>query len=199
VLSDVRGIAVHPDNQRIFVSSSNGAALLMFKRDEKTGKLSIAQVVRDGEGDVRCLNGAFTPTISPDNRFVLICSGRFHGDTAVSVFRLNDEGQMELVQELSADLGDIPNFLGANVLDISPDGRNVYIGGTRGNSMACFVRDVETGKLTWKETLADDTGKGELAGAAGVAVSPDGRHIYVAAEFEKAISVYERVTKEAKE
>ena len=70
----------------------------------------------------------------------------------------------------------------------------MYAAATRSGSLACLARDAETGKLTFIETLAD--ADGSLSGAAGVCVSPDGKHVYVAVEYSDAISVFARDTSE---
>ena len=67
----------------------------------------------------------------------------------------------------------------------------VYAAATRSGSLAAFQRDATTGKLTFLETLTDGA-PADLAGAAGVGISPDSRFIYVAAEEKKAISVFRR-------
>lgn len=75
---------------------------------------------------------------------------------------------------------------------ISPDGENVYVA-SLGNSVAIFARDKATGTLVqlpeWDGCYSDDgtdDGAGgdcedgkALRGARAVAVSPDGRHVYV--------------------
>jgi len=50
-----------------------------------------------------------------------------------------------------------------------------------------------TGALTWEATYQDGIGGNEyLAGAYDVAVSPDGRHVYVASYLDDAITVFYR-------
>jgi 6-phosphogluconolactonase (cycloisomerase 2 family) len=76
---------------------------------------------------------------------------------------------------------------GASWVTVAPDGRNVYVGADRGNSVAAFARDPRTGAL---RQLRGRTGCVSQAGSMGcragralrlarpVAVSPDGRSVY---------------------
>jgi 6-phosphogluconolactonase (cycloisomerase 2 family) len=190
--SGARGIAAHPSGKWLYIASSDAACVVMAERDVKSGKATVRQIIRDEEGQVSGLNGAMTPLVTPDGKFLYVNTGRFSGDSGVTVFKIGDDGAMTFLEEHLAETGEIQNYAGGNTLAITPDGRNLYAVATRSGSLACFARDPKTGKLTYQETLADDAGKGELGGAAGVAVSPDGRFVYVAAEHDNALTVYRR-------
>lgn len=83
----------------------------------------------------------------------------------------------------------------------SPDGRHVYAGSDVG-VLTVFDRDAETGALTQKAGVAgciSATGDGVtcasgtgINGLRGVAVSPDGRNVYVAASGVSAVAVFDR-------
>ena len=60
-------------------------------------------------------------------------------------------------------------------------------------ALACFERDVESGKLKYLETLANDATLDQLSGAAGVAISPDGATLAGAGEG-KAFKLWELAT-----
>jgi 6-phosphogluconolactonase (cycloisomerase 2 family) len=186
-----RGLAIHPDGRTLFVACSETGTVVVTDRDEKTGMTSVRQVIKDGEGDAHGLAGAFGVALSADGRFVYVCSGRFGGDDGVSAFRLVSDGRLAFVQEFLNGDGDLRGFEGGNQLTVSPDGLNLYAVATRSGTVASFRRDPATGKLNYLQTLADG-GAGEGNGAAGVAVSPDGRFVYVATEDKKSISVFER-------
>ena len=83
-----RGVAFHPDGKTLFVVSNNANTLVVADRDEKTGKTSVRQVVKDEEGDAHGLSGAMGVVMSPDGRDLYVSAGRFQGDDAVSAFRL---------------------------------------------------------------------------------------------------------------
>jgi 6-phosphogluconolactonase (cycloisomerase 2 family) len=191
---NARSIVFHPSRKLAFVASSTANTLVVLNWIAETGKMTIRQVIRDGEGWVGALAGATELALSPDGSFLYVSSGRFKGDNAVSVFKLSDNDELAWVEEFISGDSDLRAFAGGNQIRVSPDGRNVYAAGTESHSLACFERDVDTGKLTYLETLTNDTAIDNLSGAAGVAISPDGKHVYVTAEYAGGVSIFERQT-----
>jgi 6-phosphogluconolactonase (cycloisomerase 2 family) len=187
-----RGLEVHPDGRTLLVACSTAGTLVLLDRDGRTGKTTIRQVLKDEEGDVHGLAGVMGVAVSPDGRFAYTAAGRFQGDSAVSAFRIDGGGRASVIQEFHDGKDGLSGFRGGNQLIVSPDGRNVYAAATVSGSVACFGRDAESGKLTLLETLPDDDRHGSLAGAVDLAISPDGRFVYVAAEEAGALSVYRR-------
>ena len=56
-----------------------------------------------------------------------------------------------------------------------------------------FSRNVLTGTLTYVEMQKDGVGEVDgLGGAHSVTVSPDGRHVYAAANIDDAVAVFSR-------
>jgi DNA-binding beta-propeller fold protein YncE len=95
---------------------------------------------------------------------------------------------------------------------VSPDGRNVYVGSQlfviEGSSpVAVFARDRKTGALTQLPAtdacISEDGSRGDCAdgvgllGARSVAVSPDGRTVYVAATDSSAVAAFAHDRKRA--
>jgi DNA-binding beta-propeller fold protein YncE len=83
----------------------------------------------------------------------------------------------------------------------SPDGLSVYVGVDTSDAIAIFDRDPASGAITqkpgadgcWSETGASGCADGvALDFPRTVAVSPDGRNVYVAAFSSNAVAVFER-------
>jgi 6-phosphogluconolactonase (cycloisomerase 2 family) len=182
-----RGIAASPDGKSLYVTSDRSGTLTVLARDPKTGKTAVKQVLKDGVAGVAGLTGAFGVTCSHDGRFVYTASGRFRGKTALCAFKRSADGAVELVQTLS----DLEDFAGGNEILVGSAGKRVYVCGTTSSSIEILNCDRKTGKLTHAQTLKNNT-DGKLGSVAGLAISPDGRFLYAAAETNNAISIYKR-------
>ncbi len=192
----VRGIDCHPNGKWIYVTSDDASTLTVLARDEKTGKTKVLKVYKDSTEGIRGLGGAFAVACSPDGRFVYTSSGRFRGDDTVGVYRVEDDGQLALVQEIQNGDSELDGFEGGNEILVTPDGKYVYAAATRSSMVAGFRRDKETGRLTVLDTESIAlVGAGNL-GPAGLGISPQGEHLYVAAESPGKIIIFRRRTLE---
>ncbi|HEX7859146.1 MAG TPA: beta-propeller fold lactonase family protein [Verrucomicrobiae bacterium] len=191
-LDGARGLALSPDGKLIYVAAATANALNVLERNPQTGSVKVKQTIWDEDPDVHGLAGVFGVTTSRDGQFIYTTSGRFSGDSAVSVFQRGTDGKLKVVHELIAEREELPSFLGGNRLILSPDEKHLYAVATRSGTVASFDRDPKTGRLKILETFTDDDNNGITAGAAGVAISPDGKHVYIAAEGQATISIYRR-------
>jgi len=91
---------------------------------------------------------------------------------------------------------------GAHDVVVSPDGRHVYVASSSASALAVFDRDAATGSVLQKAgtdgCISDSGTEGAcvdgvaMAAAVGVAISPDGRSVYVAALGADAVTVFDR-------
>ncbi len=95
-----------------------------------------------------------------------------------------------------------PGLITANGVAASPDGKSVYVTSLLGDAIVRFDRDTTTGALTPQGCIADAGISGcgvgvtqqGLDAATGVAVSPDGKSVYVASQADDAIVRFDRDT-----
>ncbi|MEM7063531.1 MAG: DUF4347 domain-containing protein [Cyanobacteria bacterium P01_B01_bin.77] len=181
------GVTVSPDGTQVFVTSAVDAALIVFDRDE-FGNLTFSQSIRDSF-EVEELFGAFGVTVSPDGTQVFVAS---IGDHSLTVFR-RENGTLTQQQLLKDGRGAIERLEGAIDVAIAPDGQQVYVVSLVDSSLTVLDRDA-SGNLTFRRTFTDGLlgGGGELAGASGVAVSPDGTQVLVTSHTDGAITVFDR-------
>ncbi|MFP6753133.1 MAG: FG-GAP-like repeat-containing protein, partial [Pirellulaceae bacterium] len=77
---------------------------------------------------------------------------------------------------------------------VSPDGETVFVGDNTNHDLWILGRDSSSGELTAKTVLTDgENGVDGLAGVSGLAISPDGKHIYTAGQADNAIGVFQTV------
>jgi len=208
---DVPGIGSPLHNTRAVAVSPNGASLYavadgtishMFANPTQ-GQLSWDGCVsNDGSGGT-CADvpGTGAPlaipdgvAVSPDGASVYVVSS-ING-TVSHLFANPAQGQLTWDGCVSNDgsggtCADVPGtgapLDGAAAVAVSPDGRSVYVASATASSISFFTVAPQ-GQLTFQGCLSDNAIPGcvdppgePLKGADAVAVSPDGRSVYVAA------------------
>jgi 6-phosphogluconolactonase (cycloisomerase 2 family) len=161
-------------------------------------------------GRGRGLNEAVAVAISPDGQHLYVASR----GNAVAVFARNaltgELAQLGGAAGCIAEAGDGVTctngtaLVGLRAITVSPDGKSVYIGARDGDAVVILARNPMTGALTQLSGPAgcvSETSTGGrctdghgLLGARGVAVSPDDRHVYVAAQNNNAVVSFARDT-----
>ena len=216
VLHRPDGVAVSPDGKSVYVAVSgadfvNGfdGAVARFNRNTTTGAITQpagkAGCVADwGSGSVPCAggNGLNYPTsvaVSPDGKSVYVASGdsdavaRFNRNTTTGAIA-QPAGSSGCVGETGWPCADGHGLGGPSSVAVSPDGKSVYV--ASGNGVARFNRNTTTGAITEPAGSAgciSNTGAGgcadghALVAARSVAVSPDGKSVYVASFFSDAV------------
>jgi 6-phosphogluconolactonase (cycloisomerase 2 family) len=194
-LTAVTGITVSPDNKSVYAVNV-WYTMAVFSRDPGTGALTFAQVLERGiDGVANDLLGVHVVVVSPDNRHVYVAARR---NDSVSVFGRNpDTGTLAFIERLQSRVGDttVTNLVSAHGLAISPDGQHIYVatGALDEDMLLSLNREPQTGTLALIEEFADNTnGVDGLENGYSVAVSPDGRNVYVAGFDDDSLAVFTR-------
>jgi 6-phosphogluconolactonase (cycloisomerase 2 family) len=192
-LNGVNATAVSPDGKHLYAVAEGDFSISLFRRNISTGELTFQDIWRDDIGDVEGLDGAKHLVISPDGKNVYIAAAN---DRTVTVFNRNaTSGSLAFNQtfDLGAEgSGDVV------FLAISPDGRDIFAATDSdccpsvGAAIAHFRRDVTTGKLTWEFLYQDGETSEYLRGISAIAVSQDGKNVYVTSRSDSALTVFSR-------
>lgn len=208
-------VAISPDSKYLYVASAKSNAIAVFKRNARTGALSQRSgpagcIAAEGAGGCTEAVGLVHPnsvTVSPDGANVYATA---LGSNAVTVFSRNAAtGALTQATDGSGCVANVATagcttgraLDGPDVVVVSPDGANVYVGAFVGNTLAVFTRDPASGALTQP---ADDTGcmagtatagcwtALALAAPEGMAISADGTDVYVAGAVSNAVLTFSR-------
>jgi 6-phosphogluconolactonase (cycloisomerase 2 family) len=202
-LQGADAVILSPGGEHAYVASLFDDAVVSFARDPDTGSLAFVERQScDFDFQLRrCfgvdgLDGPRSLALSGDGRHLYVPSfstSSFLDDGALAVLaRDGQDGTLSFVQALHAGFSG-PEVTGASSAAVSPDGRNVYVTASKEATLTVFARNEENGALSFVEQLRDEFGGGDgLFGAQSVVVSPDGRHVFVAASIDSALTVFER-------
>ncbi|HXU45145.1 MAG TPA: beta-propeller fold lactonase family protein [Thermoanaerobaculia bacterium] len=146
---------------------------------------------REGIGGIDGIRGNRGVVVTEDGRYVYAGGETDNGLTVFS--RDRDTGELTQIQVLKNGIGGIDGLGGANVVRLSPGEDNVYVSGFFQDSLAVFARDKHTGLLTEIQVLKDGVGGIDgLNGALWIAVSQNGKNLYLTGFFDNAVVVFDR-------
>jgi 6-phosphogluconolactonase (cycloisomerase 2 family) len=210
------GLVVTPDNRHVYVAATGSDAIAAFRRNSFTGALT---QLADPDGCVsdtgtsgnciagRALVGPVAVAVSPDGRHVYATS---QASKAVTAFVRNKlagtltpiAGPTGCVRLAAGDDCAVGIALDRPyAVVVSPDGRHVYVASENSYAVAAFSRNKTTGGLTQLAGEAACISEGGTGGCASghalrearaLAISKDGKHVYVASEASNAVAVLVR-------
>ena len=184
-LAQPSAIALSPDGLHAYATSDSRGAVVHFQRDPGTGVLSPVSsytVATTGFEQAR-LKGLQDIRISADGAFVYLAALR---DNAVTVLSRD------------AATGALLNLVLPSGISVSAEGAQVYVTASGGNAVIAFDRngsagDADFGKLTLKHSYVNGlAGVSGILGARGLALSPDGHQLYVAASASHSLVHFDR-------
>ncbi len=184
-------VEVSPDGTQVYVTARNSDSFLIFNRNAGSGIVTLSHVWTngDGGGTVTGLDYPYGIVVSPDGRFIYVTG--YLSDAIVTFYRDSDGFvgyEDTLVDGTNLNLPYVPTM--------SPDGKFIYVTGGTGTAdngyVSVFERNLVDGSLTFVQRLYEGycyfiiciNGLGE---AWGIAVSPDGNHVYVAGYEDDAV------------
>ena len=215
-LSGAQWVAVSSDGKSVYVASFNSNAVARFNRNPTTGAITqpagtAGCVSEDGSGpcaDGHGLSHPFGVAVSADGNSVYVAS---FGSAAVARLNRNPTtgaltqpaGTAGCISETGAGpCADGHGLSSADSVAVSADGKSVYVVAF-GGALVRLNRNTTTGAITQPAGTAgciSETGAGPcadgrgLSSLDGVAVSQDGKSVYVASEGSDAVARLNRNT-----
>ena len=173
-------IAITPDNKKLLVASSASNALSVFNLDSHH-RISIDQTLRDSQNVNYALSSAVCVIAAGNNTDVFVAS---YEENAVTIFTRTDSGKLVFSQTLRNNQIKSPHSLA-----ISADSQFLYVAGLQ----AVVVFHRENDKYTHLQTMnIMDSKLAGLAGASGIALTPNNEFVLVTAETEGALVIFSR-------
>ena len=156
-----------------------------------SGPLVYAGSVRDGVGGVSGIEDPVALAFAPDGEQVYVAGS---GANAVAVFaRDADTGALRPSSVVRDGHDGVEGLDQPGDLALSPDGAHLYAAGFDADALAVFARDPASGSLRFVAAMHEsEAGVRGLAGAVSVAVSGDGRFVYVAGREDDSLVVFAR-------
>jgi DNA-binding beta-propeller fold protein YncE len=206
-LDGASAVTVSPDGRSVYVTGANQGTVVHFTRLQPDGQVVFAGCLGDTTAGDACgivpglrLGGASDVAVSPDGTSVYVAAG---GADAVSHFYRDAEGRLAFGSCVASEAGknctDLPaEPLGdPRAVTVSPDGRSVYVAARRSNAVAHFFRG-PGGQMAYDGCVSQYGAHGcaavrSFAGPGDVAVSRDGRSVYVTAATSNAVTHLDRL------
>ncbi|MFD2556012.1 MBG domain-containing protein, partial [Sphingobacterium tabacisoli] len=102
---------------------------------------------------------------------------------------------LNFVEVVKDNINGVTGLSGVSDIAVSADGKFVYSAAYGSSSVACFERDVLTGKLTFKSVIKENNaGITGLAAVFSIAVSSDNKSVYVASPTTSRVTSFSRNT-----
>jgi len=187
-LAGARGMAMDPMSTHLYVAGGFDSSVAIFERNAGFEFEWIDQA-QNGIG-FNNLTGVRDVAVSPDGLQVYAVSDV---DDALVAMARDDDGSLAFLQAVTAGVGDRPM-----AVEVSPgDGDHVYVASQNSDSISVFRRVVTSGEAfgtlaSGRQQFNLDDGIEFMNGPRDLAVSPDGKRVYVAAQFDSSVLVFDR-------
>ncbi len=209
-------VAVAPDGKSVYAATTNASkAVVRLNRNTTTGAISqpagaagcISETGAGSCADGHALNTPVSVAVAPDGKSVYVAS--FNIDAVVRINRNTTTGAISqpagaagCISETGAgSCADGHALIGARSVAVSADGKSVYVA-SEFDAVARVNRNTTTGALSQPSGIAgcvSETGTGgtcadghALEIPVSVAVSPDGKSVYVTSDFSGAVARFTR-------
>ena len=183
-MSAPQAIRLSPDQQNVYVLN-DGGNIVTFDRDPSSGALTYAST----------LSGFMSPSdivFSPDGTSAYVLDRL--ADSVTFLSRNTSTGELTVQSSAVNGVNDVVGLSTPEAGVISSDGSFLYFVASSSDAVTIFSRQ-SNGQFAFVGALSDGVdGVEGLNGARALALSPNGRHLYVAGYYSSSVAIFERAS-----
>ncbi len=190
-LNKATDVIVSPDGRHVYAAGWLDNSIAMFSRDSANGALEYIGRMRHGRNGVTRMRYPAALAFSPDGNNLYVTANR---DNSIVVFNRNTgTGKLAFVEYHRHNQNGVSGMQRPRAVAVSPLGENVYVASYNSDAIAVFARDAASGKLQFLEEQQNNIGNIRgLNGPLDVAVSLDGKSVYVAGHADNSAVHFQR-------
>jgi 6-phosphogluconolactonase (cycloisomerase 2 family) len=182
-------VVMSPDGKFVYAVDDRAGALVVLEATADN-RLNFVQF---SQGRDDCFKGTRTLAITPDGKTVLV--GGTRAGTLVALDRDAATGKVDVRQILTDEKDGITTLAGIHGIDVSPDGKHVYVTSGRfsGDQAIGAYEFGDGGKLKLVQEIISD--RGDLTGFQGGnkgTLSDDGKSFYACGTVSRSLASFAR-------
>jgi len=189
-------LALSPDGSQVYVVTQESSSVVRFNRAAATGQLTFGESIDQTQQNLSSLGSPGGIVVSPDGAQVYVTARM---GNALLTFDRNTTvadpnfGKLSVRNSLTGGpAGIVLGLQGAFGIDISPDGKQVYVAAQADNAVSWFDR-ASDGSLSFGGVIQKgQTNVHGLGGAHGVVVAPNGKEVFVTGFNDDSLAAFNR-------
>jgi uncharacterized repeat protein (TIGR01451 family) len=197
VLTDASSVIINQAADRVYVTGNSNNQLSVFAQDI-SGQLTLLNTITEGDDLSGTTLSEFTGltdlVLSDDEQHLYVTAA---GQNRLFVFAVADNGDLQQLQSIKSGNDGVIGMSNPVALNLTADGRGLYVAARGSDAVTVFARDAETGLLTFVERVRDGFGtivpdSNVIIGINALKSTADGQHLYTVADGSDAIAIFAR-------
>ncbi|MBT7651019.1 MAG: beta-propeller fold lactonase family protein, partial [Opitutae bacterium] len=190
-LRGARDVAISPDGNDVYAVAAADDGISWYDRNVTTGALTFRSFLKDNQNGMDGLNGAQALVISPDGKNIYI-AGR-EEDAVTWVDRNTTTGEITFNGFLKNGTNGVSGLNFPVSIDISSDGKHIYLVGRDDNAVSWFDRNTTNGDLSFSGYVQNGSnGINNLLSPENLLLTSSGDFLYVSSPEANATLCFSR-------